>query len=355
LYIFKNIHNINNLSYDGELIIEHIPVTNNVDKLFTVFMLKTDNIFQSPGILDNLIANAGIKNELINLNLNEIIETNNTKKWYFPGISNSLNCMNNENVYVFSTPILVNSSFEYFKNVKKGEVDFLFSENLKYDLNITAIPHNQSNLIIEALTDGASGNMVIKCTPIHTNEVDENVSFLPITKESKKGYELFTSLFVLILILIISIYPFYHINTILKQRFSQTEYYIFISILTVINIIISFILFNDNSSINNIIGLIFTSVTVLIIIFVFIFQTIDLSDFNNSVFNYSENILGSPVIFGFIFLFLIILVIITILYFYVYKIENLFLYFFPGIVFNFCFIVLIILGYKAYKTQPPTS
>jgi len=41
LYITAPIHRVGNMEYDAELIIEHLPLTNLTDPLYTCFLLKT--------------------------------------------------------------------------------------------------------------------------------------------------------------------------------------------------------------------------------------------------------------------------------------------------------------------------
>jgi hypothetical protein len=280
IYLFKNIHHINNISYDGELIIEHIPITNSVDKIFTVFMLKTGNV--SATILDNIIENAGAKEDIINLNLNEIIiQTNNAKT--------PLNCMNINNVFVFSNPIIVKSTFDQFKKLTKNDIDFLFSENGVYKLNITAIfqkeyieNFQEGNIdktdIENALKDT---KVTISCTPINTNDIDENVSFVPITSEMSKGYGMVTSLITIIIVFIFMLYPVLEINKNIKQNLTKFEYYLFYMCIIIINILLSVILFNGNDSISYIFGIIIVSLTFVSITLVYFYNQFNDMNYSN--------------------------------------------------------------------------
>ena len=303
IYFFKNIHHINNLSYDGELIIEHIPITNNVDKIFTVFMLKTGNVPAT--VLDNIIENAGVKEDVINLNLNEIIiQTNNANK--------TLNCMNINNVFVFSNPIIVKSTFDQFKNLTRNEVDFLFFENGVYKLNISAIHQKK---YVENFQEGAvdpteitnalkqTTNVTISCTPINTNDIDENVSFVPITSEMNKGYGMVTSLITIIFVFIFMLYPVLEINKKLLEKFSKFEYYFFYISIIIINILISVILLNGNDSISYIIGIIIISLTFVGITLVYFYN-----QFNQHTFSIKLQIPSITSIIGIIIGFVITLI-----------------------------------------------
>lgn len=117
LYVFKNIHNIKEAteSYDGELIIEHEPVTNSYEKYYVCFLLKTDNSLGKTNVLDKIINNTMESSETVNLNK------------LIPEKSKCI--MNNvPNVFIFTTPIHIMSNFDKFKDmVDSGEKKFAYS------------------------------------------------------------------------------------------------------------------------------------------------------------------------------------------------------------------------------------
>lgn len=328
LYIFKNIHNINNLEYDGELIIEHVPITNNVDKVFVVFMLKTDSSGEgySNNIICELIENAGIKPDSINLNLNEIILELNIGE-------ESINCMNNKNVYVFSNPIHVTSSFQSFKNFKEGEIDFLFLKNQKYDLNTMAIARNP---IIENLEP--KKDMVISCTPIHTSDVDKDVNFVPITSDMNKGYTLFASFFALLIILIFALYPIIQINKYIRSKLIKSEYIAFLLSYVVFTTCIASFLFSGNNYIANIIGIVIICFTLLIIVVINTLNYLSPIEYSqDSDFSFEKYIINNftgNATFSFAFQAVVILVL--------FLMIGLFLYFFNKSVGNINYITYLL-------------
>ncbi len=106
LYIYRNVHNIKESTetYDGELIIEHEPITNSYEKFYVCLLLKTDSGVKKTNVLDKIINDTMETSEV--LNLNELI----------PGKSEYI--MNKtSNVIIFTKPIHILSSFEKFKKI----------------------------------------------------------------------------------------------------------------------------------------------------------------------------------------------------------------------------------------------
>lgn len=110
LYIFKNIHKIKETKepYDGELIIEHEPVTNSYEKIYVCFLLKTDITLGKTNVLDKII-NDTIETSAV-VNLNKLIP------------KNSKYIMNDKaNVFICTTPITIISDFEKFKDILNSD------------------------------------------------------------------------------------------------------------------------------------------------------------------------------------------------------------------------------------------
>lgn len=174
MYIFKNIHDIKEASesYDGELIIEHEPVTNSYEKFYMCFLLKTDISLGKTSILDKIINNTMDTSE--NVNLNNLIPKNSK-------------CIMNEkaNAFVFTTPIHIMSSFEKFKDiVDSGEKKFAYTSKtfhpseyqkgtsegfsgMKYQEGMSL--QNNDDTYLECSMNGASDDTQIVTTTIDSN------------------------------------------------------------------------------------------------------------------------------------------------------------------------------------------
>lgn len=99
LFICKKIHKIENVDFDGELIVKHIPLTNNEKPLYTCFLLKTDKHMKTPTEIDDIIAGR-TDNDLY---LNYLIE--------------SSTAIHYDDCIIFTNPILVKTAFDRFEPV----------------------------------------------------------------------------------------------------------------------------------------------------------------------------------------------------------------------------------------------
>lgn len=151
LYIFKNIHNIENQQYDGELIIEHIPITNDSgNKIYSCFLLKTDST-TSETILDNIITRNFDSKQTINMNT--LIKT-------------KPECITNKRntVFIFTNPILVKSTFTNFdKNVKNILFDKYLSNDYQ-DIIAEDLTEKSKEGLQEGFQEGAT-NQYLECSP----------------------------------------------------------------------------------------------------------------------------------------------------------------------------------------------
>lgn len=159
LFVYKKTHFIDDLDFDGEIVIENIPITNNNnDKIYICIPLKTNTRIQSSDI-DKMIAMADVINPeeiSMDINLNEKMNKKNPYFYYENG---------SNKIVVLNTAIEVNTSFENFKTCD------LFPN---YDENY---------LILQNTTDGfenvvegfQEGNTTIQtCIPIDENRKDES-------------------------------------------------------------------------------------------------------------------------------------------------------------------------------------
>ena len=103
LYIVKPIHVLNgkNIDYDAELIIEHLPLTNFTDPLYTCFPLKT-----SKGVVNAIDGILSIEDTV--LQLNDSIYPQDT-------IVYKNNMIQSGMIVVFTRPIYVDSTFSGMK------------------------------------------------------------------------------------------------------------------------------------------------------------------------------------------------------------------------------------------------
>jgi len=137
LYIFKKLHDIPEMDFDGELVVEHVSKTNQSGLVYTCFPLKTktDSVFsyknpsdfidefapalsQYPFVfgsnaktstdIDIIIENAGSPSRISTfdiINLNKYIKSKKESIVYKDGANT---------VVIFTTPIMVSSQFDKF-------------------------------------------------------------------------------------------------------------------------------------------------------------------------------------------------------------------------------------------------
>jgi len=150
LYVSKKIHNITGVDFDGELIIEHIPITNGFSKLYLCIPLKTK--VGTFSMVDNLIQ----KSKDIQLSLNTILPSSTTGILY--SSANSL-FFKEDRVILLTEPIIVNTDFASFPKVD------LFQEFSK-EYSIVSIKQ-YIEPIVENF-DESTGN--IYCQPVDMND-----------------------------------------------------------------------------------------------------------------------------------------------------------------------------------------
>ena len=102
LYITSPIHRIKNVDYDAELIIEHLPLTNFTDSLYTCFLLKTSSGLRTD--IDRFIEGSSD----FTLELNKYI----TKQ---KAVVYKNNYLKPSSVVIFTVPINVGSKFDQLK------------------------------------------------------------------------------------------------------------------------------------------------------------------------------------------------------------------------------------------------
>ena len=114
IYITKALHKIANTSFDGELVLEHTPITNAFKKVFVCIPLKTHVGHEnSENPIDRIITLSEKKDDNKNsveyFSLNKYLNTSERVILY-----DSPGYLWNQTVVLFSKPILVNSRFDDF-------------------------------------------------------------------------------------------------------------------------------------------------------------------------------------------------------------------------------------------------
>jgi hypothetical protein len=184
LYITGSNKLIDGITYDGELVIEHSPITNDSSKkLFTVFLLKSDKN-NSLTAIDSLILNNNVSNIGINTKPSEIGNSLNTdsKQIYYID-------KNGNEVIIFTRPILINSNINTLNTQEK-----IFTTNTTNNYVIMFTKYTDSMTepfsLKEGLTNTAycqpielidssgaeDANLVIPLTGIYTpNDATNNI------------------------------------------------------------------------------------------------------------------------------------------------------------------------------------
>jgi len=105
-FIFSKIHKIDNVEYDGELIIENTPITNSNKKMYVCFPLRTVPTLSEETIIDFILQQTDPNNN-VEVNFNDILPNTNDSNFFNFG---------NYDVLFFTTPIPVKSNFFHVSN-----------------------------------------------------------------------------------------------------------------------------------------------------------------------------------------------------------------------------------------------
>jgi hypothetical protein len=126
--IFNRYYNIQNIQYDGLLVVENKPISNNIaTNIFTIFLLKTN-----PAILANDI------DELFKPVSSKITKSLDLNKF----ITKNQKCLVFDNVILFAAPISIHSHFNNFITPEYVSVGLLNP----YTDNYTIVSISQSDL-----------------------------------------------------------------------------------------------------------------------------------------------------------------------------------------------------------------
>ena len=155
IYISKKIHEIENVPFDGELIIEHIPITNGFSKFYLCIPLRTSKGFHSK--IDDLIN----KKTAITLNLNSILPPFSNAILYDSTLLPMKTSLS-DHVLLLKEPILVGTDFE---NIDKAT---LF-QNYSRDYQLVSVEQYKEPLV-EGFQEGLVDTANMYCQPVDMND-----------------------------------------------------------------------------------------------------------------------------------------------------------------------------------------
>jgi hypothetical protein len=157
LYVLVNSHNT---AFNGELILEHVPITNGNDKFYVCVPLKTQPGSSEQTVVDKIIA--GSFRTHLDVNLNPLLVTNKRGKML----------SNGSKVVYFSDPILISTPFYAFANTDNMLFPSL-SEYVDYD---TVDIRKYSDSV---KMTGMEGFEIMDCIPVDSSE--DTVELVPLT------------------------------------------------------------------------------------------------------------------------------------------------------------------------------
>jgi len=208
LQIYKKTHNINDIDYDGELVIENNQITNGDTKIYICFPLKTYPN-QKPNEIDNIIKKSEVMNsgELsMTINLNKMFDK--LQKYIFYKSGNNI-------VVVFTQPIKVQSSFD-----KKYVECSLFS---KFENNYNILQNVPGK---EGMQNIVEGYEEMDCQPIdiETGQVVQEAPYLTFLKTGSDSQNKTVNLmFSMLIFVIIFCVAFFGAPAAYKQIFINTK------------------------------------------------------------------------------------------------------------------------------------
>jgi hypothetical protein len=225
LSLFGHFYNIQNISYDGMLVLENKPITGNVaSNLFTIFLLKTQ-----PNMLANDIDSLWTNSPQSSLILNKFISPNQS-------------CIVFDNVILFTSPISIHSNFFHFITPQYVSVGLLNSFTNDYTIGtalqkaIDPAPNSKEGFTTNSI-DSADFNGATTCTAsdVYSGEdIVKNISLVPVDSDYLNGVYQITMLrtlfdiFIFILILLFSIFvspPLYkYIVVDFVQKWKNPDY-----------------------------------------------------------------------------------------------------------------------------------
>lgn len=165
LYVLVNSHNT---AFDGELILEHVPITNGNENFYVCVPLKTQPGSSEQTVVDKIIA--GSFRTHLDVNLNPLLVTNKRGKML----------SNGSKVVYFSDPILISTPFYAFANTD----NMLFPSLSEYVDDDTVDIRKYSDSMkmsgMEGFKEGADGtDDIFECSPVDASK--DTVELVPLT------------------------------------------------------------------------------------------------------------------------------------------------------------------------------
>ena len=199
LYIFPKIHEINNISYQGELVIEHISKTNQLGSLYVCIPLQTKQSMMTTTNIDKIIQNAKNPSHISSfdmMNLNTYITS-----------TTSIVFKDKENTIVFFTsPIFVKNDFIQFTSIGNlfQQITIPFEKS-----EIRTLRHNaKDNTSYTKIVEGM--DTYVDCYPIDDTGVDMatmlEVPLDSVAKNGDTGLVMAASYFLIFLVISILCY-----------------------------------------------------------------------------------------------------------------------------------------------------
>jgi len=105
-FIFSKMHKIDHVEFEGELVIEHTPITNSNKKMYVSFPLKTVPTLSEATIIDFILQQTNPNNN-VEVNFEDILPDADTGIFYDMG---------NYDLILFTTPVPVKSNFFHVSN-----------------------------------------------------------------------------------------------------------------------------------------------------------------------------------------------------------------------------------------------
>jgi len=253
LYIIKKIHTIKNVTFNGELVIEHKSLTNNEARLYTCFLLKTLSNNSESTKIDKLIQGTND----VSIDMNSYITDKNAIFYQ----------TTNEYVVIFPTPISVSSIFDNYKSppIMSSQINEYNIVNVKLNLG------NIEDKKIEGFKEGATGDYIdvaTYCQPIDEEDptigtsadvmipVDGKVSINKATTSQLSTALNFFGFFILVLFVVMvvpTMYQYFIVLLVLDNKYNETPFKAqeLLNRLSAVDIVLGFMLFMFSFSLIN--------------------------------------------------------------------------------------------------------
>jgi hypothetical protein len=250
LYIFKASHRITmDGSFDGELVVELIPIVNTSEKLYLCFLLKNTRYNNNErNDIDELIKNSvkpPMHYDIMNFNLQNMVEPKQKKIVYKSGI---------DNVIIFLSPISINEvDFSNYSTISQG-LFAIYPVNKEYKMIIPSTKEGFSESFREGSTVQDVQGVVnselntlfeqnlVTCSPVDYNNTTDNTAvYLADTSRDKLNAQsaVGTAIIVMIVVLLISFFLSPHIfKNMLANIITDGRYLTFVSVIIVFFIFI---------------------------------------------------------------------------------------------------------------------